>query len=292
MQTPEPILSTDGRFWIDPHDGRTVPVVRGGSDDAPPAGEAPPAAQEAAPPPAGEPAPAAGDAEAQEHGFATIEDAVAALKETRSEAAARRVEAKELKGKVEKFDTKLAGYKPEEIDYLLDVFADLSDPKAQKKAAKELADIAAKVLENESGAATRPTGEEDPDERPLTKKEWERLEAEKDSARAQEQALKQLESEATAKGYPPDSPGYTVLLSSLMDPDVAGDIDKAVAKVEAYEQSVVEKYRKQVEENGQKWPAGAAPSGDARPADIDSGVKPGWGNARAAAAAFLKAKAG
>ena len=251
-------------------------------------------APETAPPPGSDtaPAPAAGDAEAQEHGFASIDDAVAALKETRAEAASRRVEAKGLKEKVDKFDTKLAGYKPEEIDYLLDVFHDLSDPKAQKKAAKELAEIAAKVLENESDAPTRPTGEEDPDERPLTKKEWERLEAEKDQSRAQEQALKQLESEATAKGYPPDSQGYTVLLSALMEPDVAGDIDKAVAKVEAYEQSVVEKYRKQVEENGQKWPTGSTTSGPAAPADIDSGVKPGWGNARAAAQAFLKAKVG
>jgi hypothetical protein len=292
MSTPAPILSADGRFWTDPTDGRTVPVVRGGSDLATePAGEAPPAppAEEAPPaaPPAGE---ATGDAEAQEHGFDSIDDAVAALRETRQEAARRRTENKELSTKVEKFDQALAGYKPEEIDYLLEVFHDLSDPQAQKKAAKTLAEIADRVLESE-GTTTRPTGEEDPDERPLTKKEWERLEAEKDQARAQEQALKQLEREATDKGYPPESPGYTVLLASLMEPDVAGDIDKAVKRVEEYEQSVVEKYRKQVEERGEKWPG--APATAATPAaEPGAGPPIGWGNARKAAAAFLAAKAG
>lgn len=284
----DPILSSDGKFWTDPVDGRTVPVVRGGSDLATepaaateaPATEAPPASTESA-------APAA---ESEGHGFASIDDAVAALKETRAEAASRRVEAKELKAKVEKFDTHLAGYKPEEIDYLLEVFHDLSDPKAQKKAAAELAAIAEKVLGNE-GAPTRPTGEEDPDEKPLTKKEWERLEAERDQERATTQALAQLEREAGEKGYPKDSPGYTVLLSALMEPDVAGDIDKAVVKVQEYEASVVEKYRKQVEETGAKWP-GAPASAPANPADPDSGPPIGFDKARKAAHAFLKAKAG
>jgi hypothetical protein len=289
MTVQDPILSPDGKFWIDATDGRTVPVVRGG--DGPEPGDPP---SDPAAPETGAPAPTdpASDApEGPDHGFATVDDAVAALKETRAEAAARRVEAKELKGKVEKFDTALAGYKPEEIDYLLEMFHDLSDPKAQKRAAKELSEIAAKVLDAD-GPPVRPTGEEDPDEKPLTKKEWERLEAQKDQTRAQEQALKQLESEATDKGYPPDSPGYTVLLSSLMEPDVAGDMDKAVAKVEAYEQAIVEKYRTKVTENADKWPGGAPPSAPNAPGDPDAGVPVGWGGARKAAAAYLAAKAG
>ena len=298
MTTQDPILSSDGKFWIDPIDGRTVPVVRGGdgpAGDSPPAADfgapdpapAPAATETGAPPPA-DPAPAA---EPEGHGFTSVDDAVAALKETRAEAAARRIEAKEYKEKVAKFDTALAGYKPEEVDYLLKMFHDLSDPKAQKRAAKELSEIAAKVLEAE-GAPTRPTGEEDPDERPLTKKEWQRLEAEKDTARAQEQALKQLESEATSKGYPPDSPGYTVLLSSMLDPDVAGDIDKAVAKVEAYEQAIVAKYSKTVQENNGRWPCGAPESSPSAPADPDSGPPVGWSASRKAAAAFLASKVG
>lgn len=297
MQTPDPFLSSDGRFWIDPTDGRTVPVVRGGDGptDAPsPApAETPPPATETAPPAGSEPAPAAPGAEGEppEHSFASIDDAVAALKETRQEAAQRRVEAKQLKEKVDKFDQSLAGYKPEEIDYLLEVFHDLSDPKAQKKAAKELADIASKVLDAE-GPPTRPTGEEDPDERPLTKKEWERLQAERDQASAQDRALKQLEAEATDKGYPPESLGYPMLLSALMEPDVAGDVDKAVAKVKAYEQSVVDQYRKQLEEQGQKWPVGAPASSPNPPADPEAGPPVGWSNARKAAAAYLKGKAG
>lgn len=282
----DPILSLDGKFWIDPSDGRTVPVVRGGSDPAP--ADPAPAAPEAAPPAEPPTEPAAPGTE-PEHSFKTVDEAVAALKETRAEAAQRRVREKELTSQVEKFDKALAGYKPEEVDYLLEMFHDLSDPKAQKRAAKELSEIAAKVLEQE--APTRPTGEEDEDEKPLTKREWKELQAQRDQEAATATALKQLESEATEKGYPPDSPGYTVLLSAMMEPDVAGDIDKAVERVKAYEASIVESYRKQVEANGQRWP-GAAPSAPSAPGDPEGGFKPGWKNARAAAAAMIAAKVG
>lgn len=288
--TNTPFLSPDGKFWIDPSDGRSVPVVRGGSDIG--AGD-PPAAPSPAPEaaPAADPAPASSAPAADpEHSFATVDEAVAALRETRAEAAQRRVEAKTLKEQVEKFDKALAGYKPEEVDYLLDMFHDLSDPQAQKRAAKELAEIASKVLDAEDGTL-RPTGEEDPDSKPLTKREWKELQAQRDTEQAQSKALEQLEAAATEKGYPPSSPGYTVLLASMMEPDVAGDIDKAVDKVKAYEKSIVEAYAKTVEANGERWP-GSAPGSPTPPADPEAGVKAGWGNARAAAAAFLKSRAG
>ncbi len=255
--------------------------------DAPPAAETPAPAEESSAPTS--PAPAA--AETEDHGFTSVDDAVAALRETRAEAAARRVEAKELKAKVERFDNSLAGYKPDEIDYLLDIFHDLSDPKAQKKAAAELAKIAKAVTDADGDTPTRPTGEEDPDEKPLTKKEWQRLETERDTTRAQEQALQQIEKEASEAGYPPDSLGYSMLLSAMLDPEVAGDVTKAAAKVGEYETSVIDRHRKTLEDQGQKWP-GAPESSPNPPADPESGPPIGFANARAAATAFLKGRPG
>jgi hypothetical protein len=245
------------------------------------------------PPPPADEAPADPAPDDPGHSFESLDDAVSALKETRAEAAKRRTENKELAAKVEgysKYDTALAGYKPEEVDYLLELFHDLSDPKAQKRAAKELAEIAAKV--NESDAPSRPTGEEDPDEQPLTKKEWKRLQDEKDQESAQATAIKQIEAEATRLGYPPDSKDYTLLLSEMIDPDVAGDVEKAAANVAAYKQGIIDDYSKQVAEGSEKWPAGTPPSSPADPSDPDAGPPIGWKKSRKAAEAWLKAKAG
>jgi hypothetical protein len=285
--TNDPFLSPDGKFWIDPSDGRSVPVVRGSSDTDPapdpsPAPETPPATDD----PAASPAPSADP----EHSFQSVDDAVKALKETRAEAAQRRIEAKQAKEQAQKYLDSFAGYTDAEQEQVLAIFRDLADPNKQVAAAQRLADISSRLLESDGGVR-RPTGEDDPDEQPLTRKEWKELQQQRDQEAAQTEALKQLESEASAKGYPPDSPGYTVLLSAMMDPDVAGDMDKAVEKVKAYETSIVETYRKQVEQNGERWP-GSGGGSPTPPSDPEAGVKPGWGNARAAAAAFLKARAG
>lgn len=285
--TNDPFLSPDGKFWIDPSDGRSVPVVRGGSDTGAPAGEAPPATETAPPAePAAEPA-----APSTEPAELTPEQLKEALSDTRAEAARRRIEAKEAKEQAQKYLDSFAGYTPAEQEQVLAIFKDLADPAKQVAAAQRLADISARLLESE-GQTRRPTGEEDPDEKPLTRKEWKELQEQRDQEQANATALKQLESAATEKGYPPDSPGYTVLLSAMMEPDVAGDMDKAVAKVKEYETSIVEAYRQTVEKNGERWPGAPAGGSGTPPADPESGVKPGWGNARAAAAAFLKARVG
>ncbi len=288
--TNDPFLSPDGKFWIDPSDGRTVPVVRGGSDTGSPGAEAASSPPPEAPPPAdpsGDPADSTADTE---HSFASVDDAVAELRKTRAEAASRRIEAKEANERAQRYLDSFKGYTDDEQEYVLSIFRDLADPEKQGAAAQRLKEITERLESAEPGAR-RPTGEEDPDSKPLTVKEWKALQAQRDQEAANATALKELEAQAAAKGYPPDSPGYTVFLASMMEPDVAGDIDKAVAKVKEYETSIVEQYRKTVEENGDRWPGSAGDSATP-PGEPDAGVKAGWGNARAAAAAFLKARAG
>lgn len=290
--TNDPILSPDGKFWIDPSDGRTVPVVRGGSDNGAAGNTDPPSPAPEAPPATEPAAPEAEPAAEPEHSFQSVDDAVAALRETRAEAAQRRIAEKEAKALAQPYLDAFQGYTEAEQQQVLAIFRDLADPVKQVAAAERLAEISARLLENETPGSRRPTGEEDPDEQPLTKAEWKKLQAQRDQEQAQATALKQLEAEATEKGYPPDSLGYPMLLSAMMEPDVAGDIDKAVEKVKAYETSIVESYRKSVEQNGERWPGAASGGSPTPPGDPDAGVKPGWANARAASLAFLKAKVG
>lgn len=257
----------------------------------PPAVEAPaPAAPEAAPPASPDAPPVA--TPPAEHSFASVDDAVAALKETRAEAAQRRVELKEAKEAAKQYTDALGGYTADEQKVVLGLFKDLSDPDKQVDAARRLAEISERVLARGDGAPPkRPTGEDDPGEQPLTRKEWERLESEKENQRGIQQAIKQIESEATSAGFPPDSEGYTLLLGYMQEPEIAGDVTKAAAKVKAYEQAIVSRYTKGVEANGERWP-GTTETVEGAPAEPGAGEVVGWDKARKAARAFLDSRAG
>lgn len=294
MQTPDPILSNDGKFWIDPLDGRTVPVVRGGDGPEgeggePPAGDAPPSAAAGAPAAGSDAAVEAAEeattspAAAAEHGFASVDEAVAELKKVRAEAASRRVALKD-------YDSAFEGYDDSAKAQLLEIAKGLADPNLQPATAKRLKEIAERIEASQS--PTTPTGEPDPDQAPLTKAEWKRLEKEREEAQTLEAGIKAIETEARSLGYEPDSARYAMLLFEAQNPEVSGDLTKADERVKAYESTVIEGYRKSVQEGSEKWPGVVVPGSGTGAADVEGGAPKSFSEARKAALARLTGRPG
>lgn len=292
MHTPDPILSDDGRFWIDPLDGRTVPVVRGGSDNGPaegasPAGEAG-GGEAGGGEPTGAPPAAALESEAgaKAHGFASVDDAVAELQRVRQEAANRRVALKP-------YEDAFTGFDEEARSTYLQLAKQIAsgDPAEQKAAAKRFREIAERI--DSSGVPTTPTGDEDPDQKPLTVKEWKALQAEQEEQQLLQSQVKAIEADAEREGIKVGSPTYASYLYALQQPEVAGDHDKAMELVKAERQAIIDDYARSVAEGSAKWPVLPGDGAGGAGAGVEEPVTPkSWKEARKIAAARLAGKAG
>lgn len=213
------------------------------------------------------------------------------VKQLRQEAAQHRTRAKA-------YEEAFNGYTPEQQEYFLGLARGLADPSLQGKTAAELKDIAERILAaSEEGVG--PTGEPDPDAQPLTRKEFKELQKQQRDEEQHAAAIQQIESEATALGFPPfvdepDGPApnmrYSMLLHAAQRPDVAGDMKKAAEHVEKYEKTIIDGHAARLQESGKKWPppAGTAPNtGAAEPQE-----RPTFAGARKAALAWAAAKVG
>lgn len=289
MFNTDPILSPDGRFWIDPLDGRTVPVVRGGDGPEDEGGEAPPAGD----PPAGDEGGAAieappieatqSEAGAHAHGFASVDDAVAELQRVRQEAASRRVA-------IKPYEEAFKGFDEESRQTYLELAKQIAsgDPAAQKSAAKRFREIAERI--DGATVPVTPTGEEDPDQKPLTRAELREIQAQEREQQELQTQIKAIEADAEREGITVGSPRYATYLYALQQPDVAGDHDKAMAVLNAERQAIIDEYAKQVAEGQEKWPAAVGSAALGAPGEE---IKPKtWRDARAAAAALVSGRAG
>ncbi len=211
------------------------------------------------------------------------------VEELRRENARHRTTAKELEDRVKEYDSAFSAYTPEERAVLLDITRQLSDPATQPAVAKRLQAIADNILKG-GDIPKRPTGEEDPNQKPLTRAEWERLQQERD----QEQQVNQLLDEVESLGYKPGTPDHAAFMAILMEPDVAGVVSKAQEKMnerkQAERQAIIDEYVKSVQEGKERWPGsntGALP-GFQPPAETPKTPR----EATKAAMAALAARAG
>lgn len=284
-ETPEftPTTRNGIAGWTHNESGRWLPLVRGG--DGPEEGGSESGSTEGAP--TGEPAttgeaggtPAASEATGTPPAETFDRPYVEQL---RQENARRRVEAKA-------FEDAFTGYNPDERQAFLDIAAGLADPTRQEASAKRLQQIANELLESE-GAPRRPTGDVDPDQQPLTRAEFEKLSAERAEQQGIQDGIRQIVAEAKQLGYVENSPDYNELLFHASSPDVAGDLTKAHAKVQARKQEIIDSYAKDVAANGERWPAAATAATAA--AAMDGGPPKDFKSARKGALAWLNARPG
>lgn len=204
----------------------------------------------------------------------------------RSESAGYRTKAKE-------YEAAFSGYDDASRTELLTIAKQLSDPATQPAVAKRLQAIAENILKgHESGTPTTPTGDEDPDSKPLTRKEWKDLQAEQDEARRNEEGIKSLETEARGLGIEPGSIEYAELLFIAQDPDIAGDLTKANAKLEEHWAGKAKARAEKIAKDGGRWPGAAGTANGTGAADAEGGPPANFKDARAGALAFLRGKAG
>lgn len=168
------------------------------------------------------------------------------VEELRQENARRRVASKEI-------DDAFSGYQPEEKAALLDIAKQLADPALQPAAAKRLQSIAERILSDSDTGVKRPTGEVDPDERPLTRREWKELEAKRDSDEKAKLSMDAIYKEAAKLGYEDPNSEESALLFRYALNETEGDLSKADERVKAYKQAIVDNYAKEVEAQRDKW---------------------------------------
>jgi hypothetical protein len=169
----------------------------------------------------------------------------------------------------------------------------LADPTTQPAVAKRLQAIAENILKgHESGTPTTPTGDEDPDSKPLTRKEWKAIQAEQDDARRNEEGIKSLETEARGLGIEPGSLEYAELLFIAQDPDVNGELAKAKEKLEEHWAAKAKARAEKIAEKGDRWPGAAGTAAGTGAADAEGGQPKTFKEARSAALAYLTSKAG
>ena len=199
----------------------------------------------------------------------------------RQEAAGYRTRAKE-------YDDVFGAYDDDSRATLLDITRKLADPNTRPEAAERMEKIAAKIREaHGQGKVTRPDGEEDPDARPLTRKEFEELQAQRDEERQRELAIQSLENDARQLGYEPGTGEYFFFLDKLQLPDVAGDVQKAHEKVEQFFADKAAQRAQAVQDKAGKWPGqpGTAPNTGGAGNEVEPPKT--WKEARARAAASL-----
>jgi len=161
------------------------------------------------------------------------------------------------------------------------------DAKRQREAAAQFEAIAQKI----KGAETpvTPQGEPDPDQQPMTRAEWKALQSEQSEKENLDRLVGEIEAEAKAAGIEPNTARYASYLFIMQQPDVAGDHGKALAALEAQEQSTIDRYAANVASGAAKWPTqaggnGAPPGQERKPLS--------WKDARSAAAALASGRPG
>ena len=274
MEPEVTIQWIDGQPWYVASNGWKHPFVGGGEGEQAPA-------QVAGGPPAETTTPAEGAGTTHNHEQAPETFDRAYVENLRQEAAGYRTRAKE-------YDEVFGSYDPDSRAALLDIAKQLSDPTTQPAAAKRLQAIADKIMEAQGqGKVTRPDGEEDPDSKPLTRKEFEELQKERDQAAQEKQAIESLENEARKLGYEPGSDEYFFLLGKAQEPDVAGDLAKAHEKVEQFFADKAAARARQVEEKAGKWPGAPGTAGNSGGAGNEVEPPKNWKEARTRAMATL-----
>lgn len=164
------------------------------------------------------------------------------------------------------FEDAFQGYSPEQQKTLLGMVRGLADPGSQKATAAELKAIAEAIMAADEPVT--PTGEADPLNAPLTRREFEELQQRQKDEQRQTDAIAAIERDATTLGFPPLNPDgtdnmrYSMLLHAVQQPGIEGDLAKAAEAVKAHDQAIIDQYAKSVAEGGQKWPptAGTAPN--------------------------------
>lgn len=222
----------------------------------------------------------AGDPSGQEETFSREY-----VEQLRKEAAGYRTKAKE-------FEEAFSGYDPDSRAALLDITRQLADPATQPAAAKRLQKIAEKIMDGaEKGTATRPDGEEDPDQRPMTRKEWREEQARLQEEQEQAQAIRSIEEAAEGLGIKPGSLEYAELLYIAQDPEVAGDLTKAKELLDEHYAKKARERAEAIAAKGERWPG--VPSTTGTPAgDAEASEPKTWAEARKSAMAKIKARAG
>jgi hypothetical protein len=208
------------------------------------------------------------------------------VQKLRQEAAARRTAAKEWESKhkalYDGFDD------PSDVDYLIDLARKLQDDPLTTAA--EFEAIAKRVRDAMGGETPPPATEpEADDDRPLTKKDLERIEFE----RAQEHALKAIKAEATSLGYAEGTAEFAQLIwVANNDKDAGRDLQKAHAKIlgnlETVKQAAIQEYIESVRAGNAEFPALSAPSGGAPAGSPNGGPPTTFKDASASALARLE----
>jgi hypothetical protein len=197
------------------------------------------------------------------------------VKQLREEAAERRVALKP-------FEEAFSNYEPEQAQALLGVVAALSDPESQLDAATQLKELAEAILGD--------IDLNDPN-RPLTRADLERIEADKQAKAQEEAAVQAVIAEATELGFPEGEGeagrGYRRLMDLAVS-ETKGDLKAAAAIIQAERDAIIADYAKQVMEGKAKWPTLPPPVGDA-PADITGAPPKTFAEARANAKARAEA---
>lgn len=191
------------------------------------------------------------------------------------------------------YEDAFSAYTPEQQEVLLRMVRGLGDPNEQAKTAAEWKDIAERILNAETPVG--PTGEEDPDAQPITRRDWKQMEAQ----RQHEAMVQHIVAEAGELGFPefvqgPNGPEpnirYSMLLHAAQRPEIAGDLKKAAEHVQQYERSVVDTHAKHLQENGEKWPPTTGTAGNTGAQEPQE--RPNYKDARKGALAWLASKAG
>ncbi len=272
MQEEMKIVTIDGQPWYVSSSGWKHPFVGGG------AGEEPPAALD--------------DAETADPATETTTEAAPEtftreyVENLRKESAGYRTKAKD-------YEDAFQGYDDASRTELLTIAKQLSDPTTQPDVAKRLQAIAENILKgHEAGTPTTPTGDEDPDSKPMTRKEWKDLQAEQEDARRNEEGIKSLEAEARGLGIEPGSIEYAELLFIAQAPEISGDLVKSKAKLEEHWASKAKARAEEIAKKGERWPGAAGTAAGTGAADAEGGSPKTFKESRAAAMAYLSAKVG
>lgn len=198
---------------------------------------------------------------------------------------------------VKEYEEAFAGYDDNSRTTLLGIARQLADPTTQPDAAKRLQGIAENIMKAQGeGKATRPDGEEDPDQRPMTRAEWKAEQARLQEDAARDAAIADIENTSKALGIEPGSPDYALLLLFAQEPEVSGDLNKAKERLDRHYADKAKAEAEAHAARGERWPGvpgtAAGQAGGTGPADVEGGHPKSWKDARQGALAYLRARAG
>lgn len=188
----------------------------------------------------------------------------AEVKRLRSEAAERRVAAKQFEA-FDRFDAN-------DRAFLLELVEDLSSPERQGAAAERMRDVAERLL---GGEITQEEAQDeleeiaDDEDKPLTVKEWKAMQAKEAEEKAQAAAISEIESEAKSLGYEPNTAEWTLLMYHASQ-DTKGDLAKAHEIIAGQRQAIIDAWVEEQKAKGAKWITvpGAAQTSATEPSQI------------------------